>query len=190
MSGGLAGATSLLFVYPLDLATTLLSADVGTNPKFSGIFNCLGEAISCTGITGLYSGFDVSILGIVLYRATYFGLYDSLRPIVPKNFFARFLFAQLTTIAAGLLTYPLDTIRRRMMVQATKKLGEIQYTSSFDCLKKILTNEGVCGLFDGALINIGRAIIGSLALVAVDIIVESWRENRRNQQQQQHQQQG
>lgn len=42
LSGGAAGATSLLLVYPLDLANTLLSADVGKVPKFSGIFDCLG----------------------------------------------------------------------------------------------------------------------------------------------------
>jgi solute carrier family 25 (mitochondrial adenine nucleotide translocator), member 4/5/6/31 len=43
MSGGAAGATSLLFVYPLDFARTRLAADLGTkgNRQFSGLLNCV-----------------------------------------------------------------------------------------------------------------------------------------------------
>lgn len=42
-SGGAAGATSLLFVYPLDFARTRLAADVGSkgSRQFSGLLNCV-----------------------------------------------------------------------------------------------------------------------------------------------------
>lgn len=42
-SGGAAGATSLLFVYPLDFARTRLAADVGAkgNRQFNGLLNCV-----------------------------------------------------------------------------------------------------------------------------------------------------
>lgn len=45
-SGGAAGATSLLFVYPLDFARTRLAADVGKggvkeNREFNGLVDCL-----------------------------------------------------------------------------------------------------------------------------------------------------
>ncbi len=45
-SGGAAGATSLMFVYPLDFARTRLAADVGKGKKggereFSGLVDCL-----------------------------------------------------------------------------------------------------------------------------------------------------
>jgi solute carrier family 25 (adenine nucleotide translocator) protein 4/5/6/31 len=42
-SGGAAGATSLLFVYPLDFARTRLAADVGSkaNRQFTGLGNCI-----------------------------------------------------------------------------------------------------------------------------------------------------
>jgi solute carrier family 25 (adenine nucleotide translocator) protein 4/5/6/31 len=44
-SGGAAGATSLLFVYPLDFVRTRLGADVGNKAtgerEFNGLIDCL-----------------------------------------------------------------------------------------------------------------------------------------------------
>lgn len=42
-SGGAAGATSLLFVYPLDFARTRLAADVGKSGvrEFTGLGDCI-----------------------------------------------------------------------------------------------------------------------------------------------------
>jgi solute carrier family 25 (adenine nucleotide translocator) protein 4/5/6/31 len=43
MSGGAAGATSLLIVYPLDFARTRLAADIGkkADRQFAGLGDCL-----------------------------------------------------------------------------------------------------------------------------------------------------
>ena len=39
------------------------------------------------GIRGLYRGFAVSCVGIFLYRGLYFGLHDTLKPIVlPQDY--------------------------------------------------------------------------------------------------------
>lgn len=79
-SGGAAGATSLCFVYPLDFARTRLAADVGkagATREFSGLGNCLVKISKSDGIKGLYQGFNVSVQGIIIYRAAYFGIYDT-----------------------------------------------------------------------------------------------------------------
>ena len=34
------------------------------------------------GSTGLYRGFNISCVGIIVYRGLYFGMYDSLKPVV------------------------------------------------------------------------------------------------------------
>jgi solute carrier family 25 (adenine nucleotide translocator) protein 4/5/6/31 len=118
MSGALAGATSLLIMTPLQLATTVLGADVlapelgRTTYQYAGMADVLSKTLQHSGPLGLFNGFGVSVAGIVLYRGTYFGLYDSLRPLVPQNnFLASFLMGWGVTIIAGLATYPLDTIR-------------------------------------------------------------------------------
>uniref|UniRef100_A0A674BHI9 ADP/ATP translocase n=1 Tax=Salmo trutta TaxID=8032 RepID=A0A674BHI9_SALTR len=79
-SGGAAGATSLCFVYPLDFARTRLAADVGkagAGREFNGLGDCLKKIYKADGLKGLYQGFSVSVQGIIIYRASYFGVYDT-----------------------------------------------------------------------------------------------------------------
>lgn len=79
-SGGAAGATSLCFVYPLDFARTRLAADVGkagAGREFNGLGDCLVKISRSDGLRGLYQGFNVSVQGIIIYRAAYFGIYDT-----------------------------------------------------------------------------------------------------------------
>jgi solute carrier family 25 (adenine nucleotide translocator) protein 4/5/6/31 len=57
MSGGMAGATSLSFVYPLDFARTRLAADIGkgsADRQFNGMVDCLMKIKTSDGINGLY----------------------------------------------------------------------------------------------------------------------------------------
>ena len=84
-SGGAAGATSLCFVYPLDFARTRLAADVGTGGKreFTGLGDCLVKNFKSDGIVGLYRGFGVSVQGIIIYRASYFGFFDTAKGMLP-----------------------------------------------------------------------------------------------------------
>ena len=63
-SGGLAGATSLCFVYPLDFARTRLAADIGkgaSDRQFNGLGDCLVKIVRSDGVRGLYQGFFVSV---------------------------------------------------------------------------------------------------------------------------------
>ena len=40
------------------------------------------KTIKSDGLVGLYRGFVISCVGIVVYRGCYFGFYDTLKPIV------------------------------------------------------------------------------------------------------------
>jgi solute carrier family 25 (adenine nucleotide translocator) protein 4/5/6/31 len=79
MSGGAAGATSLCVVYPLDFARTRLAADVGSGKarEFNGLVDCLKKVSTSDGPQGLYRGFGISVIGIIAYRAAYFGCFDT-----------------------------------------------------------------------------------------------------------------
>ncbi|PHT35431.1 ADP,ATP carrier protein 1, mitochondrial [Capsicum baccatum] len=86
-SGGAAGASSLLFVYSLNYARTLLANDAkaaqkGGERQFNGLLDVYRKTIKSDGIPGLYRGFTISCVGIVVYRGLYFGIYDSLKPVV------------------------------------------------------------------------------------------------------------
>lgn len=177
-SGGLAGACSLLLVYPLDFARTRLAADVGKqgNREFTGLVDCIGKVFSRGGFGALYQGFGVSVQGIIVYRGAYFGLYDSLKGILfedekKANIIYKWAIAQSVTAVAGIVSYPFDTVRRRMMMQSggDKKL----YSGTIDCWAKIAKNEGTKGFFKGAWSNVLRGAGGAIVLVLYDEI-KNW----------------
>jgi len=176
-SGGAAGACSLLFVYSLDYARTRLANDnksakkggAGTR-QFNGLFDVYKKTLATDGIQGLYRGFTISCVGIIVYRGLYFGLYDSVKPVVltgsmKDSFIGSFFLGWTITIGAGLASYPIDTIRRRMMMTS----GEaVKYNSSMHAASEIVKKEGVRSLFKGAGANILRAVAGAGVLAGYD----------------------
>jgi len=170
-SGGAAGATSLSVVYPLDFARTRLAVDVGKagSREFTGTVDCILKTArkSGWGKGGVYNGFVVSVVGIIMYRGAYFGFYDTLKDDIAKGgFLAKFALSYAVTVTAGLFSYPLDTIRRRMMMTSGKHAGK--YRNSIDCTQQILRGEGVKALYKGAGSNILRGLAGALVLVSFD----------------------
>ncbi|KAL4793596.1 mitochondrial carrier domain-containing protein [Aspergillus venezuelensis] len=174
-SGGAAGATSLLFVYSLDYARTRLANDAksakgGGDRQFNGLVDVYKKTLASDGIAGLYRGFGPSVLGIVVYRGLYFGMYDSIKPVVlvgplEGSFLASFLLGWTVTTGAGIASYPLDTVRRRMMMTS----GEaVKYASSFDAFRQIVAREGTASLFKGAGANILRGVAGAGVLSIYD----------------------
>lgn len=174
-SGGAAGACSLFFVYSLDYARTRLANDAkaakkGGGRQFNGLVDVYRKTLASDGIAGLYRGFNISCVGIIVYRGLYFGMYDSLKPVVlvgnlQDNFLASFLLGWGITIGAGLASYPIDTVRRRMMMTS----GEaVKYNSSLDAFKQIVAKEGAKSLFKGAGANILRAVAGAGVLAGYD----------------------
>ncbi|XAO27114.1 ADP,ATP carrier protein [Cryptococcus bacillisporus CA1280] len=174
-SGAAAGASSLLFVYSLDYARTRLandnkSAGKGGTRQFKGLLDVYKKTLASDGIVGLYRGFVPSVAGIIVYRGLYFGLYDSAKPIVlvgplEGNFIASFLLGWTVTTAAGFVSYPLDTIRRRMMMTSG---GTVHYKSMFDAASQIIAKEGSRSLFKGAGANILRGVASAGVLSLYD----------------------
>jgi len=173
-SGGAAGSVSLFFVYSLDYARTRLTNDLksakkGGQKQFNGLIDVYKKTLASDGIAGLYRGFVISCVGIVIYRGLYFGIYDSLKPALPENLknnlMANFLLGWGVTVGAGLASYPIDTIRRRMMMTS----GQAEkYNGSIDCGQKIVAKEGVKALFKGAGANIIRGVAGAGVLTLYD----------------------
>jgi len=174
-SGGAAGATSLLFVYSLDYARTRLandnkSAKKGGSRQFNGLVDVYRKTLATDGVAGLYRGFVISCVGIIVYRGLYFGIYDSVKPVLltgsmENSFLGSFLLGWSITIGAGLASYPIDTIRRRMMMTS----GEaVKYKSSMHAFSEIVKKEGMPSLFKGAGANILRAVAGAGVLAGYD----------------------
>ncbi len=173
MSGGAAGAMSLCFVYSLDYARTRLANDTksagkGGQRQFNGLVDVYRKTLKSDGFSGLYRGFVISCVGIIVYRGCYFGFYDTLKPIVlgdNSGLLLSFALGYVVTVSAGLVSYPIDTIRRRMMMTS----GEaVKYKGSIDCAVQILKTEGAMSLMKGAGANILRGVAGAGVLSGFD----------------------
>ena len=193
-SGGAAGASSLCFVYPLDFARTRLAADIGKSGgdrQFNGLIDCLKKVFKSDGLIGLYRGFHVSVqgiyyglicficsnqfeIGIIIYRAAYFGFFDTAKGMLPDPkktpLVISWLIAQTVTTVSGVISYPFDTVRRRMMMQSGMAANERMYKGTIDCWRKIASQEGSGAFFRGALSNVFRGMGGAFVLVIYDEI--------------------
>merc|ERR1712156_729191 len=165
---------SLCFVYSLDYARTRLANDAKSSEKggerqFNGLVDVYKKTLKSDGIQGLYRGFVISCVGIIVYRGCYFGFYDTLKPIVlgeGAGLFASFALGYVVTISAGLVSYPIDTIRRRMMMTSGQA---VKYAGSINCAVKVMKGAGA---------NILRGVAGAGVLSGFDKFKEvyvAWR---------------
>merc|ERR1711862_212263 len=177
LSGGMAGTMSLLFVYSLDYARTRLANDAkgkGGERQFNGLIDVYTKTIKTDGVQGLYRGFVISCVGIFIYRGMYFGLYDSLKPILlgeDASVLLSFMLGWGVTITAGLMSYPIDTIRRRMMMTSG---SAVKYKNSMDCAVQVIKNEGFMSMMKGAGANILRGVAGAGVLAGFDKFKEMY----------------
>jgi len=171
-SGGAAGTMSLLFVYSLDYARTRLANDAkgkGGERQFNGLVDVYVKTLKVDGIQGLYRGFAISAVGIFIYRGMYFGLYDTLKPMLlgkDAGVAISFLLGWAVTVTAGLMSYPIDTVRRRMMM--TSGGSGTKYKGSMDCFVQVCKNEGPMSLMKGAGANVLRGVAGAGVLAGFD----------------------
>ncbi|KAK3825026.1 MAG: mitochondrial carrier domain-containing protein [Benniella sp.] len=185
-AGGLGGALWLLLLAPFDVIRTRLACDLlhassgFTHRRFAGAWDVVRHIWKVDGIFGFFSGYMASVGALLLYRMLYFSLYDLAIPYLPREFYpmmGQHVLRFGVTVAAGWLSYPFDTLHRRIIIaaaaaeDATKP--SFKYHSTFHALVQIVQNEGITALFQGSLTNIVRTVAFSIVLVGFDHIVRS-----------------
>jgi len=175
-SGGIAGSMSLFFVYSLDFARTRLANDnkgKGGERQYNGLIDVYRKTLASDGIQGIYRGFVISCVGIFIYRGLYFGLYDSFKPLLgaDPSFISTFLLGWGVTVGSGLASYPIDTVRRRMMMTAGTGTA---YKGSIDCAQQVIKNEGFMSLMKGAGANVLRGVAGAGVLSGFDFVKKAY----------------
>ena len=170
LEGGMAGTASLALLLPFDVMRTRLAADMGTGytRQYRGLVDCFAKTLKLGGVLGgVYSGFYISIPAIFLYRSVYLGGWEVVKDFVgPSTYTAKFICAQAVTSLAGLLSYPFDTVRRRVMLQSGSR--ERMYLGGRDCIRRMLVDEGISAFYRGATFNILRGAGGALTLLLYD----------------------
>merc|ERR1711957_1150098 len=177
-SGAAAGGLTNTLVYPLIYIRTVLGADLGAVKQYSGMADCFKQTIKNNGFSSPYNGIGPSSIGIVVYRGTQFGLQDTIKAFNPYQkdvsfigIFSKFRVAQVAVSASGVVSYPFDTMQRRLQIEASKPAKEQIYNGMQDCFQKILKTEGPRGFFKGALANVLRGTGAAIVLVMYDEIM-------------------
>lgn len=163
-SAGLGAAGSLTICYPLDFARTRLASDVGGGKKtFNGIFDCISKTVKASGFFGLYNGFGASVGGVVAYRGMQLGCFDTINSMNPyqrdlgvMGIVAGFVAGMTSLTAAMPLSYPFDTIRRRLQMESEKPMNERIYKTTVNGVRVIIAQEGVAALYKGLAANMVR----------------------------------
>eukprot|EP00536_Pseudo-nitzschia_multiseries_P004860 jgi/Psemu1/189112/e_gw1.85.148.1 len=191
LSGGLAGGTTTTVLYPVEFLRTRLALDVGSPRSYpGGMRDVLRQIWTTDGMRGLYQGYGIALAGVVVYRALHLGGYDACKTEVLHRrrgsssnnnnnntngtdatitMGERFAIAQVVSTVAGTICYPIDSVRRRLMMQAGQPPTARTYTNARDAFGTIWRTEGARGFYLGLGPNIVRSIAGALLLVSYDV---------------------
>merc|ERR1712084_142684 len=99
-------------------------------------------------------------------------MFDTAKEAILKDagIMLKWFVAQVVTVSAGIISYPLDTVRRRLMMQSGRPVEEMIYKGTLDCFRVIARDEGVAAFFKGSLSNVIRGTGGALVLVFYDTL--------------------
>lgn len=178
MKGALAGGSSILVVYPLDYIKTRMATDLGKSlneREFTGFTDCIKTIYRRGGLSSFYTAFPLSFFTVMLYRSIYFGFFETAKRDSgsSQSMWSLFFYAQLSTNSAGFVVYPIDTVRRNMVIQSGKSRADkkiLQDDSILQCARRIYSERGIKGLYAGCLINLLRGFGGSLVLVIYETL--------------------
>ena len=161
MAGGLSGATTLSLTYPLDLLRTRLATNSsGARPS---IASTILKTYRGEGIKGFYKGYLISVIEITPYHAVSMGGYNWLKERfeIPQKQapWCHLLFGWLSGTTASLVCYPMDTIKRRMMLA-----GSIDHARTVTgsttvnygiatTVRDVIKQSGARGLYAGCMVN-------------------------------------
>jgi len=150
---GTAGGWALVLVgHPFDTIKVRLQ----TSKQYSGMMDCIKQTVSKEGARGLYKGMISPLTGITFVNAVQFSQYMQgiyfFQNMLKMNKDERLPigYVALAGMAAGIpqsmVEGPQDLLKAKMQVQrADNKL----YSSTFDCGKKIVSQYGVRGIYQG-----------------------------------------
>ena len=165
--GGAAGIFAMTLIMPVDIVKVRIQILSGENPGKN--FTPLGVARNVFaegGMKSFFTGYDSAVARQCFYTTSRFGIFYNLTSYLKESQnvdnlpFSQKLFASLAAGGLGsFLACPCDCILVRM--QADSMLEESQrrnYKSFFDAFRRIPVEEGVRGLWSGAVPTMTRAM--------------------------------
>ncbi|XP_028315568.1 solute carrier family 25 member 43 [Gouania willdenowi] len=162
LAGGMAGVAAALVTYPLEVAETRLVVQNCRQSTYVGVFHCLSKIYRNEGLPALYRGFSLTVLGAFPFSVGCYAVYmnlDKLWQDPPFRFspLQNFINGCLAAGVAQTLSYPFETVKRKMQAQSARlpHLGgvDVHFTGMIDCFIQVVKNKGVLSLWSGLTAN-------------------------------------
>jgi len=168
----LSGFFTMLLTYPFDLARTRVALDLAkTNEErlYNGVFDFFNKTIRSEGVSALYKGFGLSCLGFIPYMFVAFSCYDTMKEYfsldvrlksktetdkLHHNIMKLTFLGIFSGGFAQFVTYPIDTIRRR--VQINQIPTSKKYQGTLEIMYKMISEEGIKSFYNGLTPSIMR----------------------------------
>ena len=103
------------------------------------------------------------MVGTAVFRGSFNGLYDWTKGFAHTKE-ARMVIAYGCSIIAGVLCYPLDSLRRKRIVTDSKERMSI-------FARKVVADEGFRGLYRGSNLMPVQSVVGAIILLTFDCSV-------------------
>jgi solute carrier family 25 protein 42 len=163
LSGSFAGATSVIFTYPLDL----MRARMAVGHHHGSVYFNLREVYRTRGFKALFRGLSPTLLGILPYAGISFSAFETFKKNVKRwkvgkdiTTMERLGCGALAGFVAQSATYPLDIVRRRMQTE-NMCWQKPRYSSIIESFRVIIREEGTRGLTKALSMN---AVKGPIAV--------------------------
>jgi solute carrier family 25 2-oxodicarboxylate transporter 21 len=155
VAGAIAGVSEILVMYPLDVVKTRVQLQTGKGvgeDAYSGMLDCFRKIIAKEGPSRLYRGITAPILMEAPKRATKFAANDEFGKLYRKLFGITKMNQQLSILtgaSAGatesFVVVPFELVKIRLQDKAQAH----KYSGMFDCVQKIIRQEGILTLYQG-----------------------------------------
>ncbi|KAI3775456.1 hypothetical protein L1987_50032 [Smallanthus sonchifolius] len=150
IAGAVAGISSTICTYPLELLKTRLTVQRGV---YNNLVDAFLKIVKEEGPAELYRGLTPSLIGVIPYAASNYFAYDTLRKAYKKILkkdeignIATLLIGSAAGATSSSATFPLEVARKHMQAGAIN--GRV-YDNMLHALLTILEKEGVVGLYRG-----------------------------------------
>jgi hypothetical protein len=168
IAGAVAGTTACVACYPLDLVRTRLTTQLDGREAYRGITDAFAKIVQYEGFSGLYSGLGPTLMVAVPNFSISYVVYGSLKEYaledelfynlrkVDTNTGDRTKLGFSLTLACGavsgimstLITFPFDTVRRRMQIQG-QHIPSNMRMSGIQMIRSMYGKDGMKGFYRG-----------------------------------------
>ncbi|XP_054780034.1 uncharacterized mitochondrial carrier C8C9.12c-like isoform X1 [Prosopis cineraria] len=145
-AGSIAGSIEHMAMFPVDTLKTRMQAMTGLDPgHHGGVRRALGSILKLEGPSGLYRGIAAMGLGAGPAHAVYFSVYEICKEKFSggnrNNPAAHAASGVCATIASDGVMTPMDVVKQRLQLKSSP------YKGVWDCVKKVLKEEGAGALY-------------------------------------------